>query len=440
MRSLLKFTLYWLFSCFIYINVHADQTYSVQNRAMPTPFSGNFTSTEYPGPVLGIADTSMIQPINQDLWTRYPELQKINLKMYGWIAPSYNVSSSSNSNIPLAFNIVPNKLVLDQFVFRTERLPDTVQTQNIDFGFRITNILGIDYRYTVAQGVFSGQLYQNNNLYGDDPIEFWGQIYIPNIAKGMLITVGRYASPTDIESTYSPYSDFLTHSLSMTYDTYTMTGINSVIQFNKQISFLIGLHSGSDMAPWAPGAHPSFQFLTRWVADDNNDSLMGSVASLNNGEFTGDHDNLQQMTLTWTHRFNEIFKNSSEIDYLYQFNAALGGSCNFGPTKSFGKGGGCGPIIPGLSNAIGIVNISSINLFENNVLSFRFDFFNDPQGQRTGYPTPYIDATLGLSHAFNSYIKIRPEIRHEKAFNATPYNNGTKQQQTTFNIDTIFLI
>lgn len=437
----LRFIFSLIFFIFIFFkNSYSDSNCSTQSRVMPTPFTDIFITTEYPGPVIGIADTNMIQPINKDLWTRYPELKTKNIKIYGWVSPSYNISSSHNSNIPLAFDIVPNTLVLDQFVLRAERLPNTLQTQNIDFGFNLTNILGIDYRYTIAQGVFSGQLYQDNNLYGDDPTEFFGQIYFPQIANGMLVTIGRYLSPTGIESIFAPSSNFLTHSLTVTYNAYTMTGINSVIQFNKQFNMLLGLHGGVDTTPWASGSHPSLQFLLRWVSENNNDSLFGGVVSLNNGQFTNNKDNLQQLSLNWTHRANEKFKNSSEIEYLYQFNAAQGGSCNFGPTQSFGGGGGCGPVINGLSNAIGFVNISSIQLFEKDLLSFRFDIFNDPQGQRTGYPTPYADFSLGLSHALNSYIKIRPELRYEKAYKATPYNRGTKSEQTTFNIDTIVLI
>ncbi len=440
MKTLINCLLLTSLGYFICTGSYSAQTDNLTTRTMPTPFDKQFVRTEYPGPIIGVEDKSQINPMTQDLWTKYPELKKKNIKIYGWVEPSYNVSSSNSSNIPMSFDIVPNKLVLDQFVLTAERLPNTLQTQNIDFGFKIMNILGIDYRYTIAQGIFSSQLYQNNNLYGDDPLEFFGQIYIPHIAEGMLITIGRYSSPTDIESSLAPFSNFLTHALTMTYDAYTETGINTVVQLNKQINILLGFHGGINMAPWAAGAHPSFQFLLRWVAADNNDSIIGGTSALNDGQFTGNHDNLQQLTLTWTHRFNEHFKNASEFNYFYQFNAAQGGSCNFGPRKSFGDGGGCGPIIPGLSNAVGFLNIFSMKLFQQDLLSFRFEFFNDPQGQRTGYPTPYVDFSLGLIHAFNSYLKIRPEIRYDKAFKATPYNNGTKSEQTTFNIDTVMLL
>ena len=43
-------------------------------------------------------------------------------------------------------------------VLRFERLPDSVQTNHIDWGFRSTTLYGIDYRWTTSQGWFSEQL------------------------------------------------------------------------------------------------------------------------------------------------------------------------------------------------------------------------------------------------------------------------------------------
>jgi len=42
-----------------------------------------------------------------------------------------------------------------------ERVPDTTQTDHIDWGFRLTNLYGFDYRFTTASGYFSQQLLNN---------------------------------------------------------------------------------------------------------------------------------------------------------------------------------------------------------------------------------------------------------------------------------------
>ncbi len=72
--------------------------------------------------------------------------------MYGWVDVGGNLSSSKDSNVPLTYNIVPNSAQLDQAILRFERVPDTVQTDDMDWGFRFTNLYGIDYRYTTAKG------------------------------------------------------------------------------------------------------------------------------------------------------------------------------------------------------------------------------------------------------------------------------------------------
>ena len=70
-------------------------------------------------------------------------------------------------------------------------------------------------------------------------------------------------------------------------------------------------------------------------------------------------------------------------------------------------------------------------------MTIRNDYLDDPQGQLTGFATAYMSWTLGLTHFFTNLISVRPEVRYETAFNATPYNNGTKRNQAVFVVDTI---
>ena len=70
-------------------------------------------------------------------------------------------------------------------------------------------------------------------------------------------------------------------------------------------------------------------------------------------------------------------------------------------------------------------------------MSFRTDYFDDPRGQLSGFSTAFMSWTLGLTHVFSPYLEVRPEVRYETAFNATPYDNGTKKNQSLFIIDAI---
>jgi hypothetical protein len=407
-------------------------------RAKPAPYDSIFPSTEYLGPTIGVPNADPIFPLTKLLWKEISALKEKDIRVYGWVNPSFNASTSKNSNAPLSYTVVPNHLELEQLVLRFERMPDTVQTSKLDWGFRLSNVYGLDYRYTTSQGYFSNQLLSNNNLYGYDPVEAFGQLYIPSIAQGMVLTIGRYISPPDIEAQLAPQNFLVSHSLMFSFDTYTQTGINAAIKLNNTWTVQLGLHSGNDVAPWTNAASiPTLQALVRWVSANNNDSLWGGVDSFNGGKFKGNHTNLQQFNLTWSHRFTEKFFTETEVYYIYQFDAARGGTCNLGPIKSFGGGGGCGMILPGYSDSIGLVNYTEYKVQEKNFVSFRTDYFDDPRGQLSGFSTAYMSWTLGLTHFFTPYFEVRPEVRYETAFNAIPYDNGTKKNQSLFILDAI---
>src|ERR1700722_10855398 len=81
-------------------------------------------------------------------------------QVYGWINAGGNPSNNTvrGGNAPAAYDSNPNAVQLDQAVVYFERLPDTVQKDHVDWGFRVAPIYGENYRYTTAYGLFSSQL------------------------------------------------------------------------------------------------------------------------------------------------------------------------------------------------------------------------------------------------------------------------------------------
>jgi hypothetical protein len=417
-----------------------EATQEPPRRAPPDPLDGIYPSSDYLGPTIGIPDTDPVWPLTKALWDVSPWLKNNKIKIYGWLNPGGNASSSNQSNIPESYAIVPNKLEMDQAVLRFERVPDTVQTDHVDWGFRVSIIYGIDYRYTTAQGWFSEQLLKRNSLYGADPVEAYGLIYIPHIAQGMVIQYGRYISPPDIEAQLAPANYLYTHSLMFTVDCYTQTGINASIKLNDRWSIEFGVHAGDDIAPWNAAAQPTGMAMVRWVSKSNNDSLWGGIDAINNGRFKAGHDDLQQDNLTWTHRFNQsgTILTSTEGYYIYQSGALVGGTVNNGPPRPFDTSTGPGAPIPGNSPAIGVVNYTEFKLSKHDFLSLRpIDILDDKKGERTGFATTYESWTVGLTHRFSDYFCVRPEVRYEYAFSAKPYDNGAKDHQLMFALDAI---
>jgi hypothetical protein len=438
-------------------------------RGLPAPLDPVFPSQEWVGqPIIGAPDTDGVYPLEKAIYKECPALKKARIKIYGWANPGWDHSSSNHSNIPLSYAIVPNRLEMEQLILRIERTPDTVQTEHMDWGFRYTNLFGIDYRWTTAQGWYpaSNELLSRNMLYGYDPVECWGEVYFPKVAQGMMIKFGRYISPPDIEAQLSPDNYLWTHSIMFTYDCYTHTGIQSTIRLNDQWMVQTGIHAGADMAPWAPGALPTLECYLRWVSKSNNDSIFGGIDSLNNGRFRlarqtllaeqtakffgttpapiPAHDNLQQFNITWGHRFSRRIHTQTEAYYLYTFDALQGGTVNNGPSYPYNALTGPGAYLPGLSTAWGFVNYTLFKITDKDYIAVRpVDYLIDPRGWRTGFPTTYSSWTVGWVHHFSDLLTIRPEIRYERALSynggniVTPFDNGTRRYQFTFGMDLI---
>ena len=405
-------------------------------RSLPSPLdSPPFPTGDWDGgPLIGADATAPIYPMQKALgWT------KTKFRFYGWIDPGANISSSKNSNAPTSYNLIPNSVVLDQVGLKFDLQPNTVQTDHVSAGFLVTTIFGTDYRYTTGKGYFSNQLLGNNQKYGFDPAEMYGLIYFPKIADGMLLKLGRFISPADIEAQWATDNYLYSHSLMFTVDPYTFTGAQATFKLGSYWQLEAGLHAGNDMAPWSHSAQLNGLLMARWVSRDNNNSIYGGINSLGNGDYTQQHDNLQMVVATWGHKFNETFHMMTEMYYMWEYHALTGGTVINGPAQPFLTGVGPGTLIPGTENAVGFVNYFQAKFSATDYLSIRTDFLNDPQAGRTGYATLYSSHTIGFVHYFTPYIRIRPEVRYERAYadGVTPYDNGTKKDQYTAAMDLI---
>lgn len=475
-----------------------------RRRAYPAPLDPVFPMTEWIGSAgtlpIGVPDTDPEYPLEKAIYKIAPQLRQHRIKIYGWANPGWGYSSSKYSNIPNSYAIVPNRLELDQLILRAERIPDTVQREKCDWGFRVSQLYGIDYRWTTAAGWYpaSSELLKHNMLYGYDIPELYGMFYIPKVAKGMVLKFGRFISPPDIEAQLAPDNFMWTHSQMFTYDCYTQTGILATIKLNDQWSVQGGIHAGCDTAPWDKGAIPTGEFFVKWTSKTNNDSIYTGVDAINNGRYRGARsivqaqqmtaamngliqqaaelnggvpdtsvanfvnpdgsiyqyqvpkkngkDNLQQFNFTWSHRWNEkgTIVSLTEAYLLYQLNALTGGTVNNGPPRTYFAGVGPGSYIHGWAPTVGVVNYTAFKLTDKDYICVRpIDYLVDYKGQRSGYPTTMTSWTVNWTHRFNNLVCIRPEIRYDRALNyhngniVKPYDNGRRRFQFTFGLDVI---
>ena len=283
-------------------------------RGLPSPLdSPPFPNSDwgYGGsPVLGEPD-SQSYPLMSAF--QHPSTRA---KLYGWFEPTVNASTSSTSNFPVANDAIANRLELNQLVFYYERLPNTVQREHIDVGFHLTALFGTDYHFTTGKGYFSSQLLKRNNTYGFDPSLEYVDIYLPKVAQGMNIRVGRYISIPGIEAQLAPNNYTFSHSLLYSIDPFTDTGILATVKLSDQWLVQLGLSASHDVAPWVADAEPAGTACLDYTTKSVNDNFYVCANGINAAKYA--FDNLQQYDATWYHRFSKRFHSATEGYFMYQ--------------------------------------------------------------------------------------------------------------------------
>ena len=180
-----------------------------------------------------------------------------HIQIYGWINPGFNLSNThtlpgqiTGGNNPAAYSYVPNVIQLDQVVTIFERLPDTVQQDHWDWGFRFSPLFGETYRYTTASGIFSDQLQKWNKFVGYDAPMIYGELYVPGVFEGLLLRLGRYISVPDIEAQLAPNNYMYSHSMTYGYDNYTNQGLVASLQLTKNWLVQGAIAIGTDSSLW----------------------------------------------------------------------------------------------------------------------------------------------------------------------------------------------
>lgn len=405
-------------------------------RGLPAPLdSPPFPSSDwgYGGsPDIGAADGNT-----------YPLMSALNAensrtKVYGWVASSINFSTSDENNAPVAYDVVPNKIEVNQAVVYIERLPDTVQNDHFDWGFHLTGFWGTDYRFTTAKGYFSEQLLASNKQYGFDPVLEYADLYFP-VKDGLDIRIGRFLSVPGIEAQLAPNNYNMTHSLLYTVDPFTDTGIIGSLKLNKQWIVQLGLSGGHDVALWTPDATPSAIFCLNYSTASNNDNFYGCANGINSGEYA--YNNLQDYDFTWYHKFDSKWHMATETWYMYERDVpnVAGNVLNPITPETGANGAFCDAgELRCTAPEFAVVNYVNREVNSKFMIGFRSDFLDDKKGQRTGFVTKYTENTLYMTRYWGSTIMLRPELRLDHSWDLGAYNDGKARNQLFFGMDLIY--
>ena len=378
------------------------------------------------------------------------------IQAYGWIDYGGNLSSSKAKfgNAPAGYDYNPNNIQLDQAVIYLERTPDTVQTDHIDWGFRLSAIYGENYRYTTAYGVASYQLLKHNDFNGYDFPMVYGELWIPKVFEGLMIRVGRFISVPDIEAQLAPNNYMYSHSITYTFDNFTNEGVQTTFAVTKQLMLQVGVVMGTEAAVWNynkrlpnlyvqeglgpdplypsssflkdPGATPSLTLCGRYHSLDDKNDINICADAINHGQWG--YNNLQWWGFTAYHTFNKYWHISFETYVEHEdgvpnelnplaLNIYNNGGTPFSPQfiafnapdlaqcKS-------AAVLRCQTDSIGSVFYLNYSPNALNNVSLRVEYYDDAEGQRTGVPAIYHDIGIGWQHWLSPQVELRPEFTY----------------------------
>jgi hypothetical protein len=140
----------------------------------------------------------------------------------------------------------------------------------------------------------------------------------------------------------------------------------------------------------------------RWAPKDGSDSVLFSVI-LGSGRFNQAEQfhNPQIFDLVYMHKFNDKLQ--------YTFEGLYGFTSN----------------VPDIDMAqwFGILNYLTYTITDKVSATTRLEFFDDCQGQRTGFEGLYTVITAGLGWKPCRAITMRPELRYDYNGASRPFSN-----------------
>jgi hypothetical protein len=332
-------------------------------------------------------------------------LDSHRLQLSGWTEAAFTASTAANSQLPMGFNYRANEFQLQQNWVRFERPVQTSGTTDSSFGFRNDWILpGIDYRFTISRGLFSGQLTADNgqpNLYGIDPVQFYAEVYFPTIGRGLDVKIGRMFCQYGAESIDAPPNSLASHSYAFIYDPFTHTGIMGTQQLTPAWSVQLGIIMGPDVF-FDSAASPYGMFSVKWARPNGRNSVLVS-GLFGSGRFDV------------ANQFNN--PNILDMVFIHTFNSRL--------TYTLDALGGYQTNVPNIGTAAwwSAVNYLTCKFTPRLSGTTRLEFFDDIDGNRTGFAGLYTAATAGMNFQPRKGIIVRPEIRFDYNIDSRPFEN-----------------
>lgn len=390
---------------------------------------------EQPGAIKGSAPTPapdrwLLMKALQGTWPG-DVLDGNRLQVSGWLEGSFTAGTVGHNQLPLSFNYRADEPVLDQGWVRIERSVVTSGTTEPTFGFRSDWLFGTDYRFTLARGIFNGQLTARNGepaIYGVDPVEFYGEAYVPTVANGLDAKVGRFFAPFGTESVEAVSNPLLSHSYTFNATPFTQTGLLATLTLTPVWQIQGGIVLGGDIF-LNPADQATVIAGLQWTQPGGRNTVK-VITLLDSGRYdqASQQKNVNEVDVLWQHVIAQRQGDGGTTPIL-TYNLEMVGGYETNLPDEAAANGDVNHL--GTATFLGVVNYLNYALSPRVVATARLEFFDDPQGFRTETAPGataeearglYTALTLGMTFKPLKDVMIQPEIRYDYNGESRPFN------------------
>ena len=340
--------------------------------------------------------------------TRLGQIMENNgIVVYGWTAGSYNVSTTSGSNLPVTTADRANEFLLNQNWLHVEKTIDP-EKDEFQLGGLVDWILpGSDYRFSLPRGLWNDQLTSNNGgpqLYGIDPFQFYAQAWMPNVGpQGTKVILGRFNTHIGYELVQQVDTPFVSRSYLFQYNPFTHTGVWATTQLNDNWSMGNGFATGSDTFI-DPANRLTYLGQLKWAPPE------GKTTAAINTVITNP---------SFAVRESFAFFNAYNFLLTHQFNDKLGYVLDTTYSHIDNVPG------TGFTDWYGAANYLIYQVTDNVVSTLRAELFNDTTGFRTGFEGLYTEVTYGVGWTPVPGLLLRPSVRYDHNNQTNPFEGDS---------------
>ncbi|MBA4190930.1 MAG: hypothetical protein C0467_23325 [Planctomycetaceae bacterium] len=330
-----------------------------------------------------------------------------NLRVYGWTAMNYSVSTNSITNLPMTFNDQPQAYQMNQNWLHFEKAIDSSKDE-FQWGLVTDWILpGTDSRFTIARGLFNGQ----TGNYQFDLYQAYLQAFLPNLGgKGTTVKVGKFSTHCEYEVVQAVDTPFVSKSYLFQYNPFTHTGVWATTQLNDTWSVSNGFATGSDTFI-DPANRLTYLGQVKWAPPE------GKTTALFNTVITRpDFDVAENFAFYNVYNAQVIHKFTDKFTYV--IDATYSNMNN----------------VPGVgaSDWYGAANYFIYKLTDTITTTVRAEVFEDSEGVRTGFRGLYTEVTAGVAWSPKPGLIVRPSVRYDNNANSNAFEGKNDMWSAAF--------